>query len=182
MRTITGVFTDVKATIQATRALQALIDDEHVNLLAPTVGDEVDEVPTTQDMPPVVGSMGGVLGGALGFAVSMAIPGVGQVTGLGLAAAAILAALGSVAGYKLGDAADRVGSTGLPVDELYFYEDALRTGRSVVFAAVEDKRDEDTVRAILSDFGAESIDAARARWTTGLRDASDEVFDTQNAG
>ncbi len=178
MRTITGVFTDTQSAVQAARALQGMIGDEHVNLLAPTgVGDDVSEVPTSEDMPPALGPMGGVLGGAIGIAVSAAIPGIGQVAGLGLAAAGILGALGGVAGYKLGDSADRVASTGLPADELYFYEDALRQSRCIVLASVPEKEDEDAVREILVKHGAESIDAARAEWTLGMRDASDEEFD-----
>lgn len=177
MRTITGVFTDTTSAVRATRGLQELIGEDRVNLLTSASQGETEDVPTTQDMPPVGGPMGGVLGGALGIAVSMGIPGIGQVTALGVAAAAALAALGSIAGYRLGDAADRVASTGLPVDELYFYEDALRKGRSVVFANVEEQSDEDIVRAIMVHNAVESIDAARARWDMGLRDASEEEFD-----
>lgn len=183
MRTITAVYTRPEDAAHATRALRELIGEEHVNLLAPIgPSDDPADVPLSEDMPPVLGPMGGILGGAVGVAVSVAIPGIGPVTGLGLAAAGILGALGGIAGYKLGDSADRVASTGLPADELYFYEDALRQNRSVVLASVPEKDDEDEVRAIMERCGAESIDAARADWTLGMRDASEETYDPDPAG
>jgi hypothetical protein len=176
---ITGVFTDTGDAVESTNALQELLGQQHVNLLAPTksVGDEPDEVPITEDMPPALGRMGGIFGGAVGLASAAAIPGVGQVAGLGVVAGAILGVLGGVAGYKIGDTADRIGTTGIPADELYFYKDALTTGRSVVIAAVEHKDDEERVREILAKNGAESLDAARSNWAIGLHDAGEEKFD-----
>jgi hypothetical protein len=60
---------------------------------------------------------------------------------------------------------------GLPKDEVFFYEDALRQGRSLVIALPADEAQAGTARRILHEAGAESLDAARERWWIGLRDA-----------
>ena len=71
-------------------------------------------------------------------AASLLVPGVGPVIAAGLIGAALLglggAATGALAGDKIEDAMDE----GLPHDELYVYEDALRRGHTVVIAFAED--------------------------------------------
>lgn len=64
-------------------------------------------------------------------------------------------------------------SVGLPRDELEVYRDALRRGRALVVALVEDDAEVDAARAAMEAADAESVDAARADWTVGLRDAGD---------
>jgi hypothetical protein len=130
--------------------------------------------------------MGAVLGGALGAGLGVLIPGVGQVTALGVAMAALLGATGGVTGWKVGDVVDRESAHGVPVDELYVYEDALRRGRSVVIALVEEEAREPRVREALERAGAESLDDARHHWWLGLRDAeraayADGDFDAHEA-
>lgn len=180
MRTITGVFTELPSALRAARELQPIVGRDHVNLLAPgTVGDTPEEVPTTDDMAPVGAPLGGIVGGTLGVVTALAIPGIGSVTALGVLAAAALGVIGGTVGYKLGDAADRFASTGLPVDELYLYEDALKQGRSVVFALVDEKHDEDAVRKVFAECGAESLDPARDDWTVGLHDAEESEYEPE---
>ncbi len=129
MRAVSGIFTRLSKGVDAAERLGPLVGVDNVNLLTPMPGGErPGEVPTTEDMPPVGGAMGGVIGGALGVATAMAIPGIGQVVVLGMAAAALLGAGGGVIGWTLGDAIDRASSAGLPVDELYVYENATRPG------------------------------------------------------
>ena len=178
MRAVSGIFTRLSEGVDAAERLGPLVGVDNVNLLTPVPGGErPGEVPTTEDMAPVGGAMGGVIGGALGVATAMAIPGIGQVVVLGMAAAALLGAGGGVIGWTLGDAVDRASSTGLPVDELYVYENAIDQGRTVVIALVGDKEKEKEVREILDEAGAESLDAARHRWWGGLRDAEMEHYD-----
>lgn len=178
MDAITGIFATYAQACQATRRLGPLVGAENLNVLTPASSQaELEAVPTTEDMPPVGAPMGAAVAGALGVAVAFAIPGIGQVAGLGVAAAALLGALGGAAGWKAGQAADHALSGGLPVDELYVYRDALHQGRSVVIAMVDDIEDEDAVRAALELAGAENIDAARQRWWLGLRDAEAEQYD-----
>jgi hypothetical protein len=167
--------------MKAVERLADVLDREDVNLLTPgPLGEDIGEIPTTEDMPPVGAALGGVVGGALGVVTAFAIPGVGQIVGVGAVAAALLGAGGAAIGWKLGDAADRASSTGLPVDELYVYEDALRQGRSVVIAMVDEKDDEESVHSILDDCGAESLDAARQQWWVGLRDAEAQRYESPN--
>jgi hypothetical protein len=66
--------------------------------------------------------------------------------------------------------------TGLPRDELFVYEDALRQGQSVVVALVENAELLTRAREILARAGAETTDAARERWWLGLRSAEQERY------
>src|SRR5204862_3866660 len=81
-------------------------------------------------------------------------------------------AAGAAAGHALEDGIAR----GIPHDELFVYEDALRRGRSVVIAFAEDDAGAKQARAELSRAGAESVDAARDEWWIGLRDAEREHY------
>jgi hypothetical protein len=99
--------------------------------------------------------------------VSLVVPGVGPVLALG-ALGAVLFGLG---GAAVGAALDRNLREGLPRDEMYVYEDALRRGRTVVVALPETEAEAERARAVLSAAGAESIDAAREQWWLGMRDA-----------
>jgi len=177
MRAITGIFSTLDEGHRAAERLQRIIAADHVNLLTPESSErQVHAVPTTEDMPPVGAPMGATIGGAIGVATAFLIPGIGPVIGFGAVAAA-LAALGGFAGWKAGDAADRALSGGLPADEVYLYEDALRQGRTVVIAMVDDPDKEPLVRDVMDVCGAESVDAARDRWWLGLRGAEEESYD-----
>jgi hypothetical protein len=68
---------------------------------------------------------------------------------------------------------------GLPKDELFIYEDALRQGRSVLFVLAKDTDQADQVRGALASAGAESLDAAREHWWLGMRDAEAEAYTGQ---
>ena len=68
-------------------------------------------------------------------------------------------------------------SSGLPKDEVFFYEDALRQGRTVVIGTSTDDEVVEKGRAVIERHGAESIDAARDRWWIGVRDAEEEQYD-----
>jgi hypothetical protein len=131
-------------------------------------------------MPPVGKVIGAALGGAwgLGIGASLFLPGLGTITAAGLAATALLGAGGAVAGGAAGTALDAAGWEGLPVDELYLYEDALRKGRSVLIAYVADEGQAESARAIMAEHGAESLDAAREDWWVGLRSAEELEYQT----
>lgn len=122
-----------------------------------------------------MGAAGGFSGGSM--LIAAMIPGIGMVTAAGLLGAAVLsaagAAIGAVAGGKLDDSL----SQGLPEDEIYVYEDALRKGRSVVIAMANGVS-AGSIREVLTAQGAESIDAARHQWWIGLRGAEQEHYST----
>jgi len=187
MRAVVGIFTShADAALAAERLRSIGIANEHLNFLTPDVTQaELHSVRTTDAEQPgvgkvlggVVGGVTGVSGGLLGAAVaSTVIPGVGPVAAIGLAAAALLGASGAVAGAAAGGSLDNTLSIGLPKDELFLYEDALRQGRTVLLVLAEDASRADEVRDILMNAGAESLDAARERWWLGLRDAEAETY------
>ncbi len=94
----------------------------------------------------------------------------------GLIGAAIFGAGGAAAGALAGDALEKGIAEGVPRDELYVYEDALRRGRSIVIAFADDEQIAENARASLDRAGAESVDAARENWWVGLRSAEREHY------
>jgi hypothetical protein len=92
---------------------------------------------------------------------------------LGLLGGALLGAFG---GAKAGQALERGMSEGLPEDEFFVYEDALRHGRSVLIASCDDHSIALSVREFLQKEGAEAVDAAREMWWVGLRSAEKEHY------
>jgi hypothetical protein len=88
---------------------------------------------------------------------------------LGAAAAGIGGAIvGGVAGGVFEDMLTR----GVPKDEIFFYEDALRKGHTVLIALSDKEEEIEAAREVLHR-GAESIDAARENWWIGIRDAEE---------
>jgi hypothetical protein len=81
-----------------------------------------------------------------------------------------------VAGAVAGGALEEALANGLPKDELYVYKDALRRGRTVLVVLVEDADQATAARTALEQAGAESLDAARAQWWVGTRDAEAEAY------
>ena len=188
MEPVVGVF---KTRAEACRAADYLksagIPDEHLIVLIPGASEQqLNAVPTTETEPPGVGAaLGGVVGGALGAAGGMSlgaaaatffVPGVGPVIALGLLGAALLGAGGAVGGATLGGALDESLVEGLPKDELFVYEDALRQGRSVVIVFTSEGRQAEAARKIIEQAGAEDIDSAREKWWIGLRDVEKEHY------
>ena len=189
MNTVVGIFNSFADAKRAAAMLQSLgIDTKHIGLLSPRTSETEIEanIPTTETEQPGMGTaVGGAVGGALGVAGGMhaglavataLIPGVGPVFALGLIGAALFGVGGAAAGAAAGNAIEDNLDAGLPRDELYLYEDALRRGRSVVIAAVEEEELADRARNELKRAGAESIDAAREQWWIGLRDAEEASY------
>ena len=191
METIVGIFDSSADAGQAVTSLQAAgIPYEKITLLAPGASDErIAEVHTTEGEQPGMGkALGATVGGALGvaggaqlgaIAASFFIPGVGPVIAAGLLGAAILGIGGAASGAAAGDAIEGGLAHGLPRDELYVYEDALRRGRSVVIGFADDDDVAERGRRALAAAGAESIDAARESWWIGLRSAEEEQYTGQ---
>jgi hypothetical protein len=187
MKTVAGVFQYYETAREAASALvRAGFSLNQVNLLSPgSPKEEIHSVPTSDtEQPGVGGAMGGVLGAALGMAggfelgvgVTALIPGIGPLLAFGIAGAALLGAGGAVGGAALGKAADDKSTEGVPSDEIFFYEDALRQGRSVVLLLAANDADEQRALEVLEKAGAESLDAARKDWWLGLRDKEEEHY------
>jgi hypothetical protein len=180
MQTVTGIFS---ARLEAERSLERLhamgISDDRINLLAPGASDaDLRAVPTTEGEAPGTGAaIGAVVGVAHGLPVglvvtSLVVPGLGPVIAAGIAAAAIFGAGGALVGGALENAL----TDGLPRDELFFYEEALRQGLSVIIVLADDESQAKTARQVLTASGAESLDAARDRWWIGLRPAEEIAY------
>jgi hypothetical protein len=110
------------------------------------------------------------------MAISAVISGVGPVMVIGFLGAALLGVAGASIGATVGDALENAANAGVPEDELFVYEDALRQGRSVVIALAEDEPRAESIRGLLMRRGAETIDAAREKWWIGLRDVEKEHY------
>ena len=133
-------------------------------------------VPTEDAEQPGMGkAIGSVIGGAVGLGAgaliaNLLLPGIGPVLAVTFGAAA--GGLGgAAAGAAAGGALENVLSIGVPKDEVFFYEDALRQGRSVVVGLSERDDQIEAGRSALNKAGAETLDAAREKWWIGLRDA-----------
>jgi hypothetical protein len=191
MRTVVGVFTSQTAVEAAAERLCSLgIEREHISFLIPRDATRrLAQVPTTETEQPGMGpALGGVVGGAVGASgslmtsavVSALVPGIGTVTAIGLGALALVGLVGgALIGAAAGSALENAMSDGLPKDELFVYEDALRQGRTVLIVLTEDEAQADVARTVLAQAGAESLDAARDQWWVGMRDAEAEAYTVQ---
>jgi len=192
MEAVVGIFkTPAEADQAASYLKTAGIPENHLTVLVPGASEkeiqsEVRSVPTTETEAPGVGAaLGGVVGGAIGAAGGMSlgaaaatlfVPGVGPVIAIGLLGAAILGMGGVAGGIAVGEAVDEGLLEGLPRDDLFLYEDALRHGRSVVILFTTPGRQASVARKLLEQAGAESIDTARKDWWLGLRDVEEEHY------
>ncbi|MGH7854283.1 MAG: hypothetical protein ACREP3_12630 [Candidatus Binatia bacterium] len=177
METVTGIF---DARGDAERAFSQLaesteFDRENLLVLAPdSAPGRVDAIPTDEGEQPGMGSaLGGVVGGAVGLATgavlsNLVLPGIGPILTLSLSAGGGLG--GALIGAAGGSAAERALSNGLPKDEVFFYEEALRRGRSLVIAMADSEDNATSARFIMERNKAESVDAAREKWWIGIRD------------
>ncbi len=183
VQTVTGIFLSETDAHEAVDALVAKgVPAERISLLTPgQKGKNLEAVRVDAAEKPgigkaiggVLGAAGGLSGGSILFAM---IPGVGPVTAVGLLGAAILGAAGASVGVAAGASLENFTTEGLPEDEIFVYEDALRRGRSVVIASAEDSAHAEPLREELKARGAEAIDAARQQWWIGLRSAEQEHF------
>jgi hypothetical protein len=188
MQTITGIFTSFGEARRSAEELSARgFPKDQINLLAPgSSAAEIDNIPSTEGEQPGMGkAVGGVVGAAVGTAAgaplgmtlaAAVIPGVGPAIAIGLAASALLGVGGAIGGAAAGGSLENALTEGLPKDEVFVYEDALRQGRTVMIALADDDDQAETSRQILQRNGAESIDAAREQWWIGLRNAEQEHY------
>lgn len=183
METIVGIFKIREDAMSAARGLRSLgFEEKNVIVLCPDHGKtDVEAVPSEDAEQPGMGkAIGGVVGGAAGLNIgaaigSLLIPGVGPVLAITLGAAAVGIG-GAVAGAVAGGALEEVWTKGVPKDEVFFYEDALRQGRMLVVALSEDVEQLESGRKMIEKSGAESLNAAREKWWIGLRDADEEFY------
>ena len=174
METVTGIFSSRANAERAVQQLQATgLANDRIAFLTPGTSDADVEanVPLSDTEEPGMGkAMGGTVGGALGAAggagigaglASLLVPGVGPVLAAGIVGAAILGVGGAATGAAAGAALERNLADGVPHDELFLYEDALREGRTVVIVFADEEKEEERTREVFAEMGAESVDAVR---------------------
>jgi hypothetical protein len=181
MKSVAGIFSSRE---QAERAAGELVERgvarDRISFLVPGMTDaEVQgATPTTETEGEGMGkAVGAVVGGASGAALgsfggaaaSLLIPGIGPVAAIGLAAMALFGVGGALAGAAVGSSVENDVFDGLPRDDLFVYEEALRGGRSVLIALVDGDEEREMAREVLERAGAESVDAAREQWWSGVR-------------
>ena len=184
MQAVTGVFSSQSDAERALNALRSTgVSHDNVTLLTPGDGRNKGEpVPVdTTEQPGMGKAVGGLLGAAGGLSVgpllvAALVPGVGPVTAIGLLGGAILAAAGAAVGASVGRTFENAVTRGLPEDEIFVYEDALRRGRSVIIALAPDESQASRFRELLAAEGAETVDRARHEWWIGLRSAEQEHY------
>jgi hypothetical protein len=182
MEIVTGVFEARGDAERAVNQLRSLgIPQDKIGLIAPGSRPETVErgVPITDTEEPGMGkAMGAAVGGAMGAAggatlglavATLAIPGIGPVIAFGMIGAALLGTLGAATGAALGDEIEEQLGEGVPHEDVFLYEDALRHGRSILIAYVDDDRAGEA-RDVIEDAGAADIETLREAWWAELRD------------
>jgi hypothetical protein len=184
LRTVTGIFSQHSDAERATELLRtAGVSADKIILLSPGKPEQkLEHVPVVGGEQPGMGkAVGAVLGAAGGLSAgtlltAALIPGVGPVTAIGLLGGAVLAAAGAAVGAGVGGSIENSHTQGLPGDEIFVYEDALRRGKSVVIALTDEPSQAGSLQELLSTEGAEEVDAARQQWWIGLRSAEREHY------
>ena len=190
MKAVTGVF---RSASDAERALaqfcELALPEDRLTLLTPSTsgsGRHIEAVPIASTEQPGMGkAIGALVGGAAGLSggsllVAALVPGVGPITAIGLLGGAVLGAAGATVGAVAGGRSENFMTEGLPEDEIFVYEDALRKGRSVVIAMARDESEAVRFRELFKAEGAESVDAAREQWWVGLRSAEEQHYSSHS--
>jgi hypothetical protein len=184
MEVVTGVFKSRDDAEKAVNQLRSLgIPDQRIGILSPgsQSADSVERgVPVTDTEDPGMGrAMGAAVGGAMGAAggatlglavASLAVPGIGPVIAFGMVGAALLGIVGAAAGSAVGDTVEEELGEGIPHEDVYLYEDALRHGNSIVIAYADDDSEQaDRAKEVLNNAGAQDIETLRENWWQELR-------------
>jgi len=183
MQAVTGVFKSQDNAEKAVDQLRSLgIPENRIGIVRPGSAPERLEagVPVTDTEDPGMGkAMGAAVGGAMGAAggataglavASLAVPGIGPLIAFGMVGAALLGLVGAAAGSAVGDNVEEGLGEGVPHEDVYLYEDALRHGHTVVLAYVEEGDQADRAEDALHNAGAEDLDVLRQNWWQELRD------------
>jgi hypothetical protein len=183
MQAVTGVFKSQDQADNAVKQLRSLgIADKRIGIVRPGTTPERLEagVPVTDTEEPGMGrAMGAAVGGAMGAAggataglavASLVIPGIGPLLAFGMVGAALLGSVGAAAGSAVGDQVEEELGEGIPHEDVYLYEDALRHGHTVLIAYADEGEQADNAEEAMRDAGAEDLDELRENWWQELRD------------
>lgn len=183
MQVVTGVFKSENNAETAVNQLRSLgIPDKRIGIVRPGTRPERLEagVPVTDTEDPGMGrAMGAAVGGAMGAAggataglavASLIVPGIGPLIAFGMVGAGLLGIVGAAAGSAVGDTVEEGLGEGIPHEDVYLYEDALRHGHSVVIAYVDEGDQAENATKAIQTAGAEDMDALREDWWEELRE------------
>jgi hypothetical protein len=183
MQAITGVFKSQDQADDAVNQLRSLgITDKRIGIVRPGTAPERLEagIPVSDTEEPGMGrAMGAAVGGAMGAAggataglavASLMIPGIGPLLAFGMVGAALLGTVGAAAGSAVGNTVEEELGEGIPHEDVYLYEDALRHGHTVLIAYADEGEQADRAGEILRAAGAEDLDVLRENWWQELRD------------
>jgi len=182
MKAVTGVFRSADNAENAVKQLRSLgIPENRIGEVRPGTRPERLEagVPVTDTEEPGMGkAMGAAVGGAMGAAggataglavASLAVPGIGPLLAFGMVGAALLGVVGAAAGSAVGDEVEEGLGEGMPHEDVYLFEDALRRGHTVLIAYAADGEQADKAAEVMQNAGAEDLDELRENWWHELR-------------
>lgn len=182
MHTLVGVFNSRNAAEEAVKGLRAVgLGADSIVFLTPESSEQaVESVPTTDAESPGIGKaisgfVGGVIGGGVGMGVgsgvaSLLVPGVGVIFAAGVAAGALLGLGGAAIGAELGKETEQFLDTGVAHDDVLFYRELLKQGRSLVVASTDNDELATAALAILHRNRSEDVQTARKEWETRRSD------------
>lgn len=183
MEAVSGVFQDRKDAEGAVGQLRkAGVPEQKIGLVTPGSDSHQLErgLPITDTEQPGMGrAMGAAVGGAMGAAggatvglavATLAVPGIGPVLAFGMVGAALLGIVGATAGAAVGNTIEEELGEGVPHEDIYLYEDALRHGHSILLVYTDNDSQTEVVEDVLSDAGAMDLDELRENWWDELKD------------
>src|SRR5215213_8719742 len=183
MQAVTGVFKSQDQAENAVKQLRSLgIADNRIGIVRSgnAAGRLESGVPVSDTEEPGMGrAMGATVGGAMGAAggataglavASLMVPGIGPLLAFGMVGAALLGVVGAAAGSAVGDTVEEELGEGIPHEDVYLYEDALRHGHTVLIAYAEEGDEADSAATTMRSAGAEDLDVLRENWWQELRD------------
>lgn len=175
MEVVSGMFHfPADATRTADRLRETGIAPERLHLVAAGTSrtDLEASIPIEETEGPGVGTvLGGLVGGVLALLLSPFFVAGGPYAAIGRTGATVIVVLGAaILGMVLGARIERTATRGVPRDDLFLYEEALRRGRSILIATADAPTQAATIRRELRAAGAEPVDAFRTDWWQGLRE------------
>ncbi len=175
MQAVTGVFKSQDQADNAVNQLKSLgIPDKRIGIVRPGSAPERLEagVPVSDTEEPGMGKAMGAAGGATaGLAVaSLVVPGIGPLLAFGMLGAALLGTVGAAAGSAVGDQVEEGLGEGIPHEDVYLYEDALRHGHTVLIAYADEGNQADDAAEVMRKAGAEDLDVLRENWWNEQRE------------
>lgn len=163
MTTVTGIFPSGAAAETAIESLKGQgFTDDQINLI--TRGESSFPVHAKQ--------AGAAIGATAGLSVATFLPGLGPIVGLGMLASGLIgAALGATAGGAI-----QRHTHGVPNEDLFFFEEAVRESGAVVMVDTDDPTKQTQARNLIERAGGRPVQALRRDWWLALRDREQQYL------